>query len=1060
MDSLIRFSLKQKVFFNLLFVVLIVAGSYSLFNLPTDRYPNVNFGEVIINTYFPGASPTDVETLVTHEIEESLESVKDIQWIKSTSQRENSRIHLKFVDDADYAALYNEVRFEVLNILDRLPDEIDPPRMSNLDTQDFLPVIVINLAGDHENRALTLMAEELKSALQQIPKVKEIKLVGEHEREFHVYLDPRKIIALGVSFDDVASALNNANVSIPAGDFKDNSGEFVIKVDEKFRTRDQVVSTIIRMDADGSFVRVEDVISRAELNYRDPRVIGSVNGKNALALQIIKTPQGNALDIKAEALDILEKFKPIATKQAVDIVLTQDSTVYIKDGLNTLSLNMLVGICLVSLIIWYFMGARNAGIITIGIPFSFMISILLMYLSGNSLNELTLFSFVLVTGIIVDDAIVVTENIYRHIERGEQLNDAIIYGTAEVSLPVISATLTTVAAFMPMLIMTGVTGEFFALIPTTVSYAILASLFECLLILPIHYMDFGPRPSADLSADRLNTDNPLLKTLRVVTNRLLAVTLRYRIRSVLIVFLLFVATITILGVSVSGKIPLIRIKFFPDDYTLYYVDVSGKSGASIQQVDQRVHEITEFILQDGPGKSRSVAGFAGFYFNDDYEQIHGSNYGTVMVTLPAKEDQTFNSPLDHLEDMRKRLKSSFETDGFKLHIHPQKDGPPRGKDLNLRVLGSNPTSILNLADDLYTFINQHPDIGPYLDELGDNRGKPKRVFQFIVRHDRAQEYGLTTKQVARLAGSVLDGRYVGHYRLVDEEIDLKLFIDTQFFDTPEDALYIPLLEHASGPIRLKDLTRIETFEEPGDLNRYQHKRAISIQANLKASAPTSIPVVVATIESYYETIREKYPGASINFGGEHEDTQRSYTSLAYAFVIATLLIYMILATQFQSYLQPFIILSAIVFALIGVVSGKLVTQSLFTLNSFIAVIGVAGVVVNDALVLIDFINKGYRRGLSRREAIFEGVNTRLRPILLTTLTTSLGLLPMAIGVPSYSLVWGSMASTFVTGLATATILTLFIVPVFWDLLQGWLEKHQFKSGQTGTHLSDSFDSQP
>ena len=1040
MDSVIRFSLQQKVLFNLLFVVLTVAGSYAMFNLPTDRYPSVDFGEVIINTYYPGASPAEVETLVTHEIEEALESVKDIQWIKSTSQRENSRIHLKFVDDADYANLYNEVRFKVLNILDQLPDEIDPPTIASLDTEDFLPVIVINLTGEHENRALTLMGEELKSSLQQIPRIQEIKLIGEYEREFHVHLDPAKLNAFGVSFDDVASALSRANVSVLAGDYKDKSGEFVVKVDEKFRNRDQVIATIIRTDADGSFLRVEDVISRAELNYRDPRIIASVNGKNALALQIIKTPQGNALDIKAQILEILNKFQPVAKKQNVSIVLTQDSTVYIKDGLNTLSMNMLVGIILVSLIIWYFMGIRNAGIITIGIPFSFMISMLLMFLSGNSLNELTLFSFVLVTGIIVDDAIVVTENIYRHIERGEKLNDAIIYGTSEVALPVISATLTTVAAFMPMLIMTGVTGEFFALIPKTVSYAILASLFECLLILPIHYMDFGPRPNTDHTTDRLNKDNLILTPLRVLTNRFLAVTLRYRIRSLAIVLAMFVATVAILGVSVSGKIPLIRIKFFPDDYTLYYVDVTGKSGASIQQIDKHVHDITQFILQDGPGMSRSVAGFAGMYFNDDYEQIYASNYGTVMVTLPAKDDQSFESPLEHLESMRKRLKSKFEKDGLKLHIHPQKDGPPRGKDLNVRILGSNPTAITGLAEDIYTFINNNPTIGPYLEELGDNRGKPKRVIRFVVRHDRAQEYGLSSKQVARLAGSVLDGRYVGHYRLIDEEIDLKLFIDSQFFDAPEDALYIPLLEHASGPIRLKDLTRIEAFEEPGDLNRYQHKRAISIQANLQPSAPTSIPVIVATIQAYYEKIRNKYPGATLSFGGEHEDTQRSYTSLAYAFIIATLLIYMILATQFQSYLQPFIILSSVVFALIGVIFGKLVSQSLFTLNSFIAVIGVAGVVVNDALVLIDFINKAYRRGLSRRDAIFEGVNIRLRPILLTTLTTSLGLLPMAIGIPSYSLVWGSMASTFVTGLATATILTLFIVPVIWDLLQGWLEK--------------------
>ncbi len=237
-------------------------------------------------------------------------------------------------------------------------------------------------------------------------------------------------------------------------------------------------------------------------------------------------------------------------------------------------------------------------------------------------------------------------------------------------------------------------------------------------------------------------------------------------------------------------------------------------------------------------------------------------------------------------------------------------------------------------------------------------------------------------------------------------------------------------------MRLGDLTRSESYMEPNRLERYQSNRAITLTANIKPGAPTSTPAVVNTIRSYYGQIKGKYPGAEINFSGEFESTRRSYTSLAYAFFVALLVMYLILATQFRSYLQPLIILSAVFFSIVGVVFGKLITQGPFTVNSFIAVVGVTGVVVNDSLVLIDFINKRYRSGMSRREAIREGIRIRLRPILLTTLTTTLGLTPMALGIPSYSLVWGAMASTFVTGLCTATFLTLFIVPIEWDLLMG------------------------
>ncbi|PUB87562.1 MAG: AcrB/AcrD/AcrF family protein [gamma proteobacterium symbiont of Ctena orbiculata] len=1038
MRQVVAFSLKQRVFYNLMFVVLIVVGFISLFALPAERYPNFGFGEVIISTVYPGASSVEVESLVTRKIEDALEKVDDVEWISSTSFNGRSNIRLKFVDDSDYDALYNEVRFEVLNIVSELPQGVDPPSLLNAKVQDWLPVITINLVGDHSNRALALMGEEIKTRLLKIPHVQQVDFSGKQKQEFHIYLNPQKLREVGIGFDQVASALHAANLSIPAGKYTNDSGEYLIKLDERFHSLDQVQSTVVRRDADGSLVRIQDLVSRMGMGYRDPIVIASVNGKPALGLKVIKSDQGNAMEIRDQVVALIDEFRPPLEVQGVDVVLTQDSTVYIKDGLTTLGMNMLVGIILVSLIIWYFMGVRNAGLVTIGIPFSFMITMLIMYLTGNSLNEITLFSFVLVTGIVVDDAIVVTENIYRHVQEGKPLREAIINGTAEVALPVISATMTTVAAFLPMLIMSGSTGQFFALVPKAVSFAIIASLVECLLILPIHYLDFGPRQQS--AVDLLERDNSLMRVVRRFTDWLLSLTLRFRLLSVLVVSLLFAVSVMILALSASGKVPLIKIQFFPDDYKLYYVDIVGPSNIAIEEVDERVKRIAETVMEDGPGMASAAAGLAGLYFNEDYEPVYGNNHGSVMVTMPSASEQSFDDPLAHLDRMREKLKPIHETDGYTLHVHPQNDGPPSGKDINVRVVGANVEAVSGLAGELLTYMLESPDIGPHLIGLDDDRGVHKRVFRLWVEQERVAEFGLDNSQVARLAASVLDGRYLGKYRHIDEEVDLKLRIDSDALQDPENALYIPVVEDAEHPVYLADLVRVEAYNEPGEIKRYQGQRAISLKADIREGAPTSTPAIVNLVRDRFETIRDRYPGATVTFGGEHEDTQRSFESLAYAFIIAVLVMYVILATQFQSYLQPLIILSAVVFALIGVVFGKLVTQSLFTVNSFIAVIGVAGVVVNDALVLIDFINKRYRKGLSRRAAIIEGVHIRLRPILLTTLTTSLGLLPMAIGFPSYSLIWGTMASTFVTGLATATALTLFIIPVLWDLLQGFQER--------------------
>jgi HAE1 family hydrophobic/amphiphilic exporter-1 len=701
--------------------------------------------------------------------------------------------------------------------------------------------------------------------------------------------------------------------------------------------------------------------------------------------------------------------------------------------MSTLGWNLIVGIALVSLILWYFMGTRNAALVTVGIPFSFLVTMILMDLTGSSLNEITLFSFVLVSGIIVDDAIVVIENIYRHVQRGDPLERAIIDGTAEVMLPVISATATTVAAFLPMLIMTGSTGEFFALIPKAVSFAIIASLVECLFILPLHYLDFGPRPESG-GVPMEARDNAVLRLLRRGTDALIRLTLRQRLASLSAVLLLFVAAVTILAVSVAGAAPLIRIQFFPDDYTLYYAFVEGPANTPIEVTDERVRAIARDIMAEGPGQARSAAGFAGFVVNEDYDQEFGHHRGTVIVPLPEKDERAFDDPLAHLEEVRTRLAERFGKDGFEVSVRAEKDGPPTGKDVNIQIVGSNDSAVQGLTAALLGDLRGYPDIGPYLIDLQDNRGQPARVFRLEVDKQRASELGISQGEAARLAASVLDGRYIGKFRLSDEEVDLKLRIDPAYIDAPEAALEIPILEHPTGPVYLRDIVRPIAEIQPGELKRYRGSRSLTITANIRPGAPISSPVVAAWVAQRYGEIRDRYPGATLVFGGEFEETQRSFDSLTQAFGLAVLLIYLILATQFKSYIQPLIILSAVMFSIIGVVFGKLVTQSLFTINSFIAVVGVTGVVVNDSLVLLDFINRRYRAGLSRLEAVTEGVHVRLRPIVLTTLTTSLGLLPMAVGFPSYSLVWGTMASTFVTGLATATFLTLFIVPVAWDLL--------------------------
>jgi len=1060
MGRLVAFTLKQKVFMNLLFVLLMVIGAFTLLRMPLERYPNIQFGKMYINTFLPGASPEEVENRVTKEIEKALEDMEEIEFVSSSSYRERSNIVIKFNDDSDYRRRFDDVRLKILSVLDELPEETETPIFNFLDVNDWFPAISVNVAGDHSNATLSLVADEIKISLAQLQGVQEVKVSGEYTREFHVLLSAEKLRQFGVTVRQAAEAIRAAGVTYPAGNAETDSGEFILRVDEQFTSREELFGVIVRKDGDGSFVRLENLVSAGYFSYQDPFIMTSVNGKDCVTLQILKHPSGNALFIADKVRSLVDSLRPGYSESGITLTVTQDSSLKIKDSVRVLGINLLLGVILVCAIIWFFMGFRNAALTTIGIPFAFLVTMILMYMTGNSVNEVSLFAFVLVSGIVVDDAIVVVENIFRHYQAGKKRVDAIIDGTTEVFLPVVSATLTTVVAFLPMLIMTGMVGDFFAIIPKTIAFALLASILECLFILPCHYLDFGPKkvpPPQDGKTDLSHLsylskgqskalpsffvqleDGRVMAYIRKVFHHLILATLRYRFLSLFFLMLFFLAGVVMFAGSLQGKSNLVRIQFFPDDYSLYYAELTGPSGTPLADVHSHVKEIAAKIIARGEGQAESALGFAGFYISDDFSPKYGNNLGYVAVTLPVSDERHFddypeNDVIAHLDSMRRYLEP-LVPEGFNLSLRPEKDGPPTGRDINIRILGNNGQSVAGLANRIEIFLGNETEISPWLEDLRDDQGSDARVMRIKVDTEKAAEYGLTVAEVAGLAATVMEGQIVGEMKLPEEVIDIRLKSINDADPSMFGLLDLAIIDLPEGTVRLSDVCSKIFSLEPGYLNRFQSQRAITLTADIATGAPVTSPMIVEKVAQYYASVRSDYPGASLNFAGEHESTQKSFVSLAYAFVIAVVIIYLILAAQFQSYLQPLIIISAIVFALTGVIYGTVVSRTLFTVNSFVAIIGVTGVVVNDSLVLVEFINSMYRKGVAKRDALLHATHIRLRPILLTTVTTTLGLLPMALGIPEYSIIWGSMAMTFVTGLCTATFLTIIIIPVLWDIV--------------------------
>ena len=1086
MKSFVRFTLTQTVFINVVFIILSVAGVFSLLKTPVENMPPVEMGKVFIVTVYYGASAEDVENLVTNEIEEALDGLENVEYIQSFSRRNSSSIEVKFLDDTDYETQYDELRFRVLNIQKQLPQGADDPTFIYVDTRMWIPVIVVNLMGDLSNRTLTLLGEELKSNLIKIDGVQAVSLSGKYDKEFHVTLDPSKLRDLGVSFSEAADAIRSFNTKIPTGRFRKGNRTLMLDTGHVLDTQREVLDVIVRRDGDGNFIHIRDLVITSGVSHRDPDTINSVNAQSTLKLLVQKEDSANAVSIAERVKAMARAFEAAHQKDGLSIVMTYDSTIEINDSVKTLGGNMLLGMAFVVVILWITLGFRNAMLTAMGIPFSFLVTLIIVKFSGQSINTISLFSFVLVSGIIVDDAIIIVENIYRHLEMGKLRADAVVDGVAEVMLPVVSSALTTILAFVPMLIMTGTTGDFFSVIPKAVSFALFASLMEALFILPVHVLDWGPKGHGTIRTAREKKDrvqegaghqiihgnngdsekrdaskpgnkNFSRKVFSLMWkgyHTFLTVLLNHKILSLLGISALFLAALAMMLLSVTGLVPLIKVKFFQDSYLRYHVAFQMPPGTSVEGTDRVVRDLSAYILTFGAAEVGSVNGTAGMMETKDYVRHRSQHYGQVVVELPPLDAQRLsgvknNDVNAYLDIVREKLVSFIksrekEWGGVpKLDLFGENTGPPVGKAVNIRVSADAIEAAQGVADRMLAYLKTD-DAFTDLVNLDDNRADLQTVVHHGVDQKKILEYGLDSQAATALIAGTLNGMPVGAFRTDGEEIPLLVRLARKGdagnvrgvgLEDPTDILEVPIVEHSAAPIYIGDIATVSYIEEPDIRNRYKGKPTLTITADIREGSQLSAGRVAILASRYFDTISPDHPGVTLHFGGEFESTSRAYTSLGFAFLIAVMAIYLVLSSQFNDYFQPMMILTAIGFAFIGVVFGMFLTRSTFTIGSFLAVVGLSGVAVNDSLILIDFMNKQRQQGYALRDAIVNGCRARMRPVLITTATTMMGMLPMAIGIPQKSITWAPMATAFATGLVSATLLALLIIPVEYEMME-------------------------
>ncbi len=1065
-QTLPRFSLQQSVLMNLLFVVLILAGTLVIQIMPVDVYPDVDLDEASIETFWPGASAEDVERLITDRIEAKIQDIRGVTRILSDSKPDASLIRVKFredLSDAELHSAFRQLRAAVDRVVD-LPTDSEKPLVTRISLGEIFPLlwVVVQDVGGVDEGVLHELVLKLRPILRDIRGVAKVddKLI--RDRELLVSVDRETLRKLDLTLDEVAAVLKQYNRTVPSGVLTSPRGEISVRAVGEVTTPQQLGDIAVRKNPQGAHVYLRD-IATITTGFERQKYFARLNGHICKALGIAKTDEADSTLVAQRVREVIARFQrnlPPELRDEVRVTTCLDSSDIIESRIRILGNNLVGGIALVFVALWLVMGFRNSLLAVIGIPFSFLCALIVMHLMGVTINAVSLFALVLCSGMIVDDAIVVLENIYRHIELNKQRDDergfaaSIIDGTNEVMWPVISSSATTIVAFLPMLLMGGVTGEFFSIIPKTVMIILLVSLAECLLMVPVHYHAFGPRTAVTPIFHRLKLFRRADGSMRQSPiewvigwyDVILAFGLRHR----------YLAPVPLLamGFMTYCMIPLLRVDLFPSDFQLVVVDIKTWDEASLDQTGKVVEPIEKLMTAMGDEYVHSVLAVFGLTATEDHTPRWRNNLAQLHIQL-ADTDVVNADPdavAGMIRDRMQRYVAEHPGCGIQtFRVWAPQDGPPIGKPVAIRIESTNLRLAKSLAEQYKERLAKMPGVFGISDDLDFG---PKQ-FNLRLNEDRASAYGLTQPRLAQALRTANDGLIVSTFkdRRSGEDLDVRLLFKPKDRKTLDDLLDINIRTPGGYLVQLKEISELDMSQGYASVPHFNTKRVVTVTAQLDTSVTTA-HAVNTQIRREFRTVLAARPNVRVTYGGEFGETLSSFDSLARAYIVAMIVVYMLLATQFRSYAQPFVVMFTVPFASVGVVAGLLLSGYPVTIMTAIAMVGLTGVVVNDSIVLLDFINKRTADGSSMADSIRIACSLRFRPVMLTTVTTVLGLLPLALGWGGTSKIWSPFASSFAWGLAFSTVVTLVIEPAFYLIL------HDVISFLKGSNARPEGDSEP
>jgi multidrug efflux pump subunit AcrB len=1045
-------------------ILIVILGIYSYRAMPRYLDPDITIGEGLIVTIAPGFSPEEMEKLVTNKIEDELEGISQIRRFESQSFESTSRIHVHFQTQLTEHEIDQGMQ-EVRNAVDRvddLPEEAKVPRVIEIDIALF-PVCMIGLSGDLPMMQLQDIASDVADAIELIDGVSEVNIHGEREKEIWIELNPRRMAAYNISIRDVAVSLANRVKNLPGGTLEMDRHETAIRMLGEPRDPKELEGLALK-SVDGGTVYLGD-IAKVTPTLEKPRTLTLIDKRRGLALGVKRKRNTNMIrivdEVKALTRDLGDQFPGLKT------TIYFDQSRESKKRINELQANAMLGIIAVFIILWISMGARNAIYASIGIPVSFLLTFTLMRIFNLAIDGVTLFGLILVLGIIVDDAIVVLENIFRYIEMGLSTVEATLQGSREVLAPVLASVTSNMAAFFPLLFMlSGVIGRYLEILPKVVLFALSASLFEVFFMLPSHVVELTSEKATKKAVTKKRPD--VFTPIRKVYYPYLRMILRHRYISVVVIIMS-----TILAFFLYFQT---AFELFPksDAFPRFNIHFDLPIGSTLDRTKDLLMDMTDLVKRRiGPELDAPIA-IAGMK-EVNYEPVFGSHFGILNVILKGPEDRE-HSVLEIMEGVREDVEKLLETHGATAYVMERLlEGPPVGTDVDLKIQSQDWKSSATISRMIREELSRHRGIV----DIQDDYSREKQFMEISVDEARAKKLGIDQQYLVMAVQSAFHGFTVAVYNQGEEEQDIKLKYLPEYRHDFDDLMNLKIAVKGQDLIPLKAVAHIQMTLGFHNIYHYNGRPTVRVTANIQSiqereegeseffSNVTGKKMTAvkanAIAREYFERIKRGFPGAKMVAGGLQDETETSLKELRNAAALALAMIFFILALQFNSFTQPFIIMITIPFVTLGVIVGLLVSNNPLTFVTLIGLLTLAGIVVNDSLVLIDFMNRYWKDHPKQLYlAIVRACHVRMRPIILTSLTTIFGLAPMAFGLGGKSPFWAPLATAIMWGLAFGTLLILSMVPAYYAILQdiGYLIRHRKRrKAETLREISEAFDYQ-